>query len=564
MSNVGDMINSYTKSLDEYLKIEPGVTYIIPFSQRNYEWRKQDVHRLFNDLISLYNTDSNDMHMLNFFTFSKTDEGNLKIFDGQQRTVTCLLLLAVIAQKLYKGGKTKAADQIRKSYFETHDELRTDNIQKKIKFDSVEDDEFFYKITAQDFDISSIKDILKGSDLNKNQRNMATNIGYLNELLDTFVQENLISDLGALSVAITDKTFLVEFIANTEDIALSMFESLNNTGKNIEKYYVLKNDMVKCLGENAVKEVWQSIDFNLSELNTNAFLIAVGTMFAGKTTTSKELDNLYSNTNKENPQDMQKLLVLLKNASNKFLKICNPNQMEDSNKFELRRYKNISDKIHMFGMRQHRPIILAMLMKNDSLAEINEILNEVLKLTIKNFYFGEEKANTIEKKFADFAREIYSGIISVEALKERIIKLSINDSKLKVTVENKNITQNNKIAYILREVYNNEFKDNELEVSVQNNDLEHILPKTPKKEWLSWFNDEDERKKLTNSIGNMTLWLYTDNRAAKNAQFDVKKKVYAESGLPENKRISKMKKWTSKEIQDRSEQLADKIVKTFR
>lgn len=97
MSNVGDMINSYTKSLDEYLKIEPGVTYIIPFSQRNYEWRKQDVHRLFNDLISLYNTDSNDMHMLNFFTFSKTNEGNLKIFDGQQRTVTCLLLLAVIA-----------------------------------------------------------------------------------------------------------------------------------------------------------------------------------------------------------------------------------------------------------------------------------------------------------------------------------------------------------------------------------------------------------------------------------------------------------------------------------
>lgn len=191
--------------------------------------------------------------MLNFFTFSRNEDGNLRIFDGQQRTVSCLLILAVIAQRLYKQGQNEAAQQISESYFLKTDKLHQDSdVQRKLVFDSDDDNEYFYKVTNITFD--SIADFDKGKDLNPNQKAIKNNIKYINKLLDSFIQGygNKV-ELIDLFNSITERTLLVQFVAKTEEVALSMFESLNNTGKSIEKYYVLKNDMVKCLGEEEVK-----------------------------------------------------------------------------------------------------------------------------------------------------------------------------------------------------------------------------------------------------------------------------------------------------------------------
>lgn len=566
MPNIDSLIHAYTRSLDGYLKIENGNIYTIPFSQRKYEWQKQQVARLFKDLTSLYDTDSNEIHMLNFFTFSKDDAGNLRIFDGQQRTVTCMLILAVIAQRLYKDGKIDAAKQIHNSYFYKKDALRKIRAQKKLQFDSEEDDNFFYKITEKEFNINGeLEDNLDTSKLYGNQKTMAVNIIYVNRLLDKFIEHNENVDLIDLSTSITDKTFLVEFVADTEEIALSMFESLNNTGKSIEKYYVLKNDMVKCLGEEKVKNSWNKIDFYLSDLSTNSFLISIATLFAGKTTSTKLLDNLYKNRNKNSSNDMKNLLDKLQRAANYFLQICNPNQMENASKLDLKRYRDLSDHISLFGMRQHRPIILAMLMRKYKLNEINDVLDAVLKLTVKNFYFDEQKANTIETKFANLAKNIYKESISLNNIIENILNICIDDDVLKESILRKNIVQNRKIAYVLRRTYNSEFKNNELEVSSEHNDLEHILPQKPLKNsiWIEWFPNEEDRKKYTYSIGNLTLWLDSDNRGSKNAEFDLKRKKYIDSGLPENQKISENKKWTSIEIKKRANRISNEIIRAF-
>ena len=80
-------LQSLTVTLKQYLSLDTG-QYMIPFSQRPYEWTEVQVERLFRDLTSLglpgaYET----KHVLNFFTFSNEEE-KLKLFDGQQRTVT--------------------------------------------------------------------------------------------------------------------------------------------------------------------------------------------------------------------------------------------------------------------------------------------------------------------------------------------------------------------------------------------------------------------------------------------------------------------------------------------
>lgn len=146
---IKELLNSETITLGDYLDIKKG-QFVIPFSQRKYEWGKPETKRLFDDLVSLYE-DQDGVHPLNFFTFS--DDSELKIFDGQQRTITCMLLLAVIAQKLNTLGFTNPAGQIRESYFVKKDYLHKtqQDTTFKLLFDQKEVGEFFYKITSLDY-----------------------------------------------------------------------------------------------------------------------------------------------------------------------------------------------------------------------------------------------------------------------------------------------------------------------------------------------------------------------------------------------------------------------------
>ncbi|WP_338208599.1 DUF262 domain-containing HNH endonuclease family protein [Lactiplantibacillus paraxiangfangensis] len=557
-----ELVKSETQSLDTYLKLNVDRTFLIPFSQRNYEWGKPEVERLFNDLTSLYSSNK-EYHMLNFFTLYHDDNNNLRIFDGQQRTVTCMLILAVIAQNLLKQGDKDAAKQIRQSFFVQHDALRTNSkIQKKLAFDSDADNTFFYRVTDNKFNYI----INNSEELNSNQKAIYYNLLYINHLFEVFSNTYKDLDLTKLAGFILDKTLLVEFDAYKEDIALNMFESLNNTGKNIEKYYVLKNDMVKCLGESVVKPKWKEIDSALSGLNHKSFLIATATLFKGKTSENKILEHLYSGKDVNDKTDMDQLLELLLQASKCFLKICNENQMTDSNNRDLSKYKDYVNTIHLFSMKQHRPIILAMLLRKKGLKEVNAVLKAIIELTIKNFYFGEQKANTIETKFATYAKGVYSSELDIDSLIKQIRNLCISDNQLIESIKQKQFPQNNsKISFILRSVYNYEYRNNELEVSSSGNDVEHILPQTPKEDsqWLKWYPEEEERNKYTYNIGNLTLWHSKDNRSAKNAEFNDKSKKYAQSGLKENRNISKNDKWTSSEIRNRAEHMANIICTIF-
>lgn len=565
MRSYKNLVSSETKSLREYLKLENGNTFLIPFSQRNYEWGKTEVERLFNDLTSLYDEDQK-YHMLNFFTLYR-DDNNLKIFDGQQRTVTCMLILAVIAQRLFTEGNKEAAEQIQTDYFIKKDALRpNEEQQRKLIFDVVNDNDFFYQVTNVKYNLEDISQN-ENSELTSNQKSIYNNMKHINLLLDELIKTSEEIDLSKLALSVIDQTLLIEFDASNEDIALSMFESLNNTGKSIEKYYVLKNDMVKCLGESIVKEKWKIIDSNLNGLNHNDFLKSVATLTAGKTSSNKVLDHLYANKDIKDQSDMRSLLESLYLASNSFLKICNPSQMKSGNTKELERYRHLTDQLKLFSMKQQRPIILAMLLKNKTLNEINKILAVIIELSVKNFYFCEQKANTIEGKFAQYAYELYSGKLSTEKLLIDIRNLCVDDKRLAEAIKNRllPLKNNSRLSFILRETYNYAYRNKELEISSFDNDVEHILPRTPKptSEWRKWFPDEEKRTKYTNNIGNVTLWYSTDNRSAKNADFSDKCAKYKNSILEENKKIAENDKWTDKKIDARASYMAKLIIRAF-
>ncbi|EKF52508.1 DUF262 domain-containing protein [Lactococcus garvieae] len=558
-------IEADDQSLSSYLMIKSDIGVLnIPFSQRPYEWEKAQVVRLFNDLVSLRDN-SDEIHMLNFFTLSREGD-TTKVFDGQQRTVTSLLIVSSFARVLRELGEKEVSDYLIETYLIDKNPLKNTEDHKLI-FENEDTNLLFYELIGID-DYKS-KQSKNYSDIT--QKHLVSNNLLINELLDEYINNNNLNseDIKDLISLILENTTLINIITYTDELAMAMFESLNNTGKMLENYYVLKNDLVLSLGEGEVKNKWNTVDTNLSTYDPSSFLLAVSTFLTGKSTHSNSLERIYSySLNKENKEELSDFLNLLVESSEKYLYIRNPAQFVNyTPKEDLLTFKKLIDSVQMFIKSQHHPLLLSILIKEEPLASVNTVLYSLLNLGIRNFYFKENRANTIELAIANIAFKYYKGDMTINDVKDNIDSLSIKDDELREAIKAKKINKSSEkgFKFILRETYNlvDLNKETSITESLSGIHLEHILPQKPSQvsEWLSEFPDEEDREFYTRKIGNMTLLLGKINSRISNKDFIDKREQYSMSHIPENNQtIVLQEKWGKEEINSRTEQLADKII----
>lgn len=558
-------IDAQETNLKGYLGIDSETGILtIPFSQRPYEWGKAQVNRLFNDLVSLY-YDEESIHMLNFFTLSAED-GLTKIFDGQQRTITSLLILAVFSEKLDEMGNEKAAEQLYSENIEKVDNLSDEpNIRKLLFEDKEMESAFYYLLDFKHSHDSKIEQLSK--DLPKP---FIENYSTISDSLDQFIEKNNldVDDVRKLVRKILMNTNLITIKTDTDELAMAMFETLNNTGKKLENYYVLKNDMVRVLGERAVKDKWYQIEANLENYDQSDFLTAFATVISGKSTKVNSLERIYKFFSKQDSTQMNKLLDLLIKASKAYLYLKNPAQFTDfSSRWDYDNYRELLQNVSYFIKKQQYPLLLAMMMRDRSLNEINRLLKSLLNLGIRNLYFEENRANTIENKVADLATKVFNEGLSTNQVIKTINEISISDTELKQAIINKVVKQGQaekNLKFILRETFNTTDLDKELEIRDNLSEIhyEHILPKKPSKnsQWLVNFPDEEERLIYTAKVGNATLLLGNFNKNISNKDFNEKKEIYIQSHIPNNRKIAEANDWTSTEIDQRTEILADQII----
>lgn len=551
-------------NLKGYLGIESDIGELtVPFSQRPYEWGKAEVERLSNDLVSLY-YDDDSIHMLNFFTLSG-EGGFTKIFDGQQRTITSLLIIGVFIKKLKELNLTLAANQLHSQYIEKVEYISNEGNVRKLRFDNQEVEDFFYELLA----IENIEAYDPKKYEDETIQTFIKNFTIITNLLDDFIAKNNLKkdDIRQLASKVLTRTNLVTIKTDTDELAMAMFESLNNTGKQLENYYVLKNDLVIALGEDSVKDKWSQIESHLTDYNQSDFLVAFATVMAGKSTKRNALTKIYRIYPKKDKSKMAELLNLLLYASEKYLYLRNSAQLTDfSDRKSYDQYRKLISDVNLFIKKQHHPLLLSLMMKKQPLSDINKVLSSLLNLGIRNLYFKEKGANTIENMVADLAKKIYSKDISTKEILSTLKNHSVNDSELKEAIKGKIIKQGQaekNLKYILKETYNSVDLNKELEIkdNISGIHYEHILPKKPRKnsQWLKDFKVEEEREDYTARVGNATLLLGDINKNASNKDFQNKKIRYQESHIPENKKISKQDEWTAAKIDKRTSELADKI-----
>jgi uncharacterized protein with ParB-like and HNH nuclease domain len=90
--------------------------------------------------------------------------------------------------------------------------------------------------------------------------------------------------------------------------------------------------------------------------------------------------------------------------------------------------------------------------------------------------------------------------------------------------------------------------------NIKTESIEHILPQTPKGDWIDVIkslNGEEQRNKITHSLGNLVLLSSSDNSRLSNKPFKDKKEIFKDGSYSEIE-ISRSTTWDIEKIQERS------------
>lgn len=568
---MGKVIDASEISLGIYFSKNQG-RFNVPFTQRPYTWEKEDVIKLLEDIIMVYENRSEDyVHVVNFFTFYDQD-GKKYIYDGQQRTITLILILfnLISMMKDARFLKNSTDDQLEEikslhdNFIEEYICSKSNNLRSRDKV---------WKIYFENGDNANhaFQAIIENSSLNKIAdddyvRNFISNNRFIkNRLNEYFEDEDVdIYDINDMINSMLNNIILVYVSTTNEQIAKAMFESLNSTGQQVEHYYVMKNALFEKITTQDI-EKWKKIDTYLNGLNKSEFLKSVATMYDGKTMSRDALKVLGEKGLYSNETSAIGFITQLGEYSYQFYRINNPVHFS-KNAIEKKLGECLKD-LNTFGFKQHVPLVLALIVKEYDYNDILKVLEALRSRVIINIFLASQRANSVEMLIAELAKKVFNEKISADLLIKEIVKeIYDRDQLLNIisTREFKSSLDFVKLKYILSNLYDLDL-EGELLTNKDNYKIwvEHILPQSPELDslWVKDFNDDMER--YTNNLGNMTLLIDLKNKKASNAEFQIKKSIYEKSEYLENKNISKKEYWTIDCINTRAAELVTKIIDTW-
>lgn len=557
------LLEADTKKLGYLLSLSYG-TLNIPYSQRPYEWEKEQVSRLFKDFYSVY-LNPESKHVLNFITVRIDEEENNSkfIFDGQQRTVTSLLILTAIVSELKKldADAVNSATTLSSLYLFSSHWRDTTNTDYKIIFENEDANKMIHKYI---FKGEQLADEYRFSDYDHAlYSNYNYIVGLVHEMFGNTPSKDQLRDFAE---AILERVLVIIIETSYENIAEEMFETLNSTGQQLEDFYVLKNTLVRTLDEERVKPSWSLIEINTDRISKGKFLSAYVNTINGKTPSNKLYNRIKDIKTLTTVEAATEFLEELATTSDIYFKIEKPNQRLDGTVEENSKYVKAINTLSLLSANQYKPVIIAMGLNNFRIDAINTVLNKIISLQLRNIFIADIAANTLEQFYPSLAKEIYHGTFTtVEEVVNQVNSEIVSDTVLYEHFNNKVLNTSKEesvIRFLLKEIYNAVHPEIRINESSREVNLEHILPKNPgeNSQWLIDFENEELRYKATRKIGNLTVLYGKLNSSIKNSDFSIKKDTYNESVIPQNKELASISEWKHPQIDQRTIDLYQQFI----
>ncbi|PGH40389.1 MAG: hypothetical protein CRN43_03310 [Candidatus Nephrothrix sp. EaCA] len=528
--------------------IEGTKQYVIPLFQRTYSWTKKEWEDLWEDLVALSEMENPRTHFIGSIVNMQTvsvPEGVAKflLIDGQQRLTTIFVLLILLRNKAKESQNQEFADEINNTLLV--------NPYKR--------DNDFYKLMPTQVDREAYQNLINGN-ANDTGNQLTRAYAFFDKKLKQAKLEP-----EKLKKIIISYFSMVSILLEGDDNPYLVFESLNAKGRPLTQADLIRNYFFMRVHvddqEDIYKTYWQPMQSALSDSLTEYirhFLMRDGNII-------KQRDVYYALKESVANSNAVDYLKELRRYSVYYQRLKFP---ESEPEIELKR---LFRKLNRIEVTTAYPLLLNFYSNYDegkiSKVDFVDILSTLENYLIRRFVC-DVPTNQLNKIFPAVYLAItakYPGNI-VEGFKNALQSRGYpKDSEffLHFTENSFYSVKSSPKTKLILETLEEKFAHKE-KVPFDNLSLEHIMPQTLSEWWQKELGGEWEEthELLLHTIGNLTLTAY--NPELSNNDFPTKKKTLNESHLELNKYFSSLPSWTGKEIEQRSEILAESALKIWK
>ena len=558
--------NYSVKTIAEFLSGR----FFIPNYQREYAWEEEELSDFWQDL--RYTEEAESDHFFGQIVVHNDDaEGKKYIIDGQQRTITSMILLRTMQYLFHE-------------IYHKHDNLTMagqTEIFISMAYLGNYDQQEPHLHMGQMYDKFFLNEIMGSAPKSQKENKKAFDrlrkayLFFYNRLNDLITVEKDPSDPKSPRIPLDaekqleildkyynvfkDKFNVMYMEATKLEEAFIIFETLNARGRELETADLLKNYIFsKSNDVDKSQDLWNSMRSKLDKADPTKYIRYFWNS-SHKFTREKEL---YRRITSEirTPRESSNFLKDLEKCSQIYHDIAFPDDNVDFTDEELiKSLKGLS----LLKAKTFYPIFFSMIQAQTDYceADMKNISSVLESFVFRNYTVCGHTANRAEVFLAQVAKDIYDGSLTkVDEIEAIIRSEMVSDKEFSDAFEIWQTKTKDYIRYTLRRIH--KFLDKNHELNLDNTEvhIEHIMPENNS----IWQVDETIHSDYLWRLGNLMLLGSKLNTSIKNKEFKTKKEYYLSSKIEPNRDVVSETKWTNKQIEKRQKQLCKCAINIWR
>ena len=510
----------------------------VPDYQREYIWKTENVVRFIDDIFLPFEDANEDGSIAREYFIGSIvicpTEGEVKsLIDGQQRLTTIYLVLCAIKHSLVELNHSPIPADLTHLLASESTDASGQTTRRQ-------------RLTLQYPESSNIlKNISEGNHYDNNSKGVTKNINDAYSEIREMLSDRLANNANRILKFYGYFIHSVSLVqVTTEDVgkALQIFETINERGKGLDAFDLLKNKIFMEADEaqhKSIKDEWEILTQTIAEMQEKPlrfmryYIIShykLDGIFSNRKLTEATIFDWFSEESnlkavglKESPVHLVKKFV---DAAGIYKGYFRDNQDHKKNFNEW--IENLS-RLGGRAARQHLIVLLAA-SKFDSIELFNSIAEELEKCLFVALLI-KERSQMVESKFQNWAIEIQNSneknqvdLIKSKMLEDRKNRLTqFRDAFL-----NLDDTQIPKyrLKYILAKLnqhieinaYTRIDSTKNLSNYIQGCDIEHIYPTHPTRSAMKEFGDTTTPN-IANKLGNLLLIENSINQSIQNKPY---------------------------------------------
>ncbi len=498
---------------------------------------------------------------MGLMVFQSSSNSTFIVLDGQQRLATAVVFYSSLRRwlKQYDEYVDDSGD-IQRDYIGRR-ELGQTEFSAKLTLNAANNDAFTkYIISAPP--IVEIQSALHRAKKRDRDRRLLEAAIYVANFVDRIAAEFGVSKIAAeyffkIVNYMRDNVGVVRLVVPNDNIAYTIFETLNDRGLELSPLDLLKNYLFNHASQHSsirlksLEDRWAQMMQTLSPVRSDNFLKVFWTSRHGRIRTRdlfKTLKETYST--QEQAYDLS---IDLLDSSEKYAALESPDDPTWAPYSSETRRRIRTLKI--LGSQQAYPVILSALSKFEP-KEFDRLIKLIEVCIVRYLLVVGGNTGNFESTCAILARKIYNGeITKASAAFHEMRNLYPSDNEFVSAFSNKDEESNPKAQYFLRsiELEMRRREGGELHDELQPGTLtvEHICPQNLTEEW----NKTGLTKDNVYRLGNMCL-LNDVNRALGRKSFAEKRETFKKSNLISTRHVAEFDEWNFNSIEERQKEMA--------